>query len=68
MQGSCLWPRFNELRQNKRERDTVEIRYPAQLVKNNVVIEDAFPVMSQTHCLVEMHPLTISLSIHGIIA
>ena len=38
-----LWPRFKELRQNKRQRDTVEIRYPAQLVKNNVVIEDAFP-------------------------
>lgn len=38
-----LWPRYKELKRNKRERDQVSIRYPAQLVKNNEVIEDAFP-------------------------
>ena len=38
-----LWPRYKALKQNKRERDTVESQYPARLVKNNVVIEDAFP-------------------------
>ena len=28
-----LWPRFKELKQTKRVRDTITIRYPAQLVK-----------------------------------
>ena len=36
-----LWPHFKELKQNKREGDTVVIRLPAQLVKNNVFIDDA---------------------------
>ena len=36
-----LWPRFKELKQTKRVRDTITIRYPAQLVKNREVIEDA---------------------------
>ena len=38
-----LWPRFKELKQTKRVRDTITIRYPAQLVKNREVIEDALP-------------------------
>ena len=38
-----LWPKYKALKQNKRENDTVQIQYPARLVKNNVVIDDAFP-------------------------
>ena len=38
-----LWPRFKELKQTKRVRDTITIRYSAQLVKNGEVIEDALP-------------------------
>ena len=38
-----LWPKYKALKQNKRENDTVQIQHPARLVKNNVVIDDAFP-------------------------
>ena len=38
-----MWNRYKELRETKRRNDTVSLQFPAKIVVNGRVVEDAFP-------------------------
>ena len=51
-----LWNRYKELRETKRRTDTVSLQYPARLVVNGKIVEDAFPGWNEALKKVRVEP------------
>ena len=51
-----LWNRYKEIRQTKRRNDTVSLQFPAKIVVNGNVVEDAFPGWNEALKKVRVEP------------